>query len=134
METGLQNLYRDGLRLAGFAPYPLRADDKPRAVWPAGIKPPPLCLDGDEDQPGESDSDLALTHSEAARLATLTLQVDGAEIDTLCGRLDPEDPVEVYGVKVGGQWLRVDVMAPYVVRALNEDLKRQIAQLQREYA
>lgn len=34
-EEGLQALMRDGLAIEGIAP--LRSDDKPRAVWPAGL-------------------------------------------------------------------------------------------------
>lgn len=50
MDTGLQALFRDGLDLGALTPYPLRVDDKPRAVWPDGIQPQPLRLDGDTDE------------------------------------------------------------------------------------
>lgn len=52
MEIGLQALNRDGLNLGALTPFPLRADDKPRAVWPEGLThlpAAPLVLDGEEE-------------------------------------------------------------------------------------
>lgn len=44
MDNGLETLRSHGFRLLA----PLRNDDKPRAVWPSGIKPLPLTLEGEE--------------------------------------------------------------------------------------
>lgn len=56
MEIGLQALQRDGIDLGALTPYPLRADDKPRAVWPEGLThlpTSPLVLEGEEDEAEE---------------------------------------------------------------------------------
>jgi hypothetical protein len=56
MEIGLQALNRDGLNLGALTPYPLRADDKPRAVWPDGLThlpAAPLVLEGEEAEPDD---------------------------------------------------------------------------------
>ena len=53
MEIGLQALNRDGLNPGALTPFPLRADDKPRAVWPEGLThlpASPLVLDGEEEE------------------------------------------------------------------------------------
>lgn len=56
-DTGLAALQRDGLSLGAEHPlvYPLRQDDKPRAVWPAGLTHLPLVLDGDCEPDREED-------------------------------------------------------------------------------
>jgi hypothetical protein len=50
MNDGVLTLAKQGFALQGpAAPYPLRNDTKPRAVWPAG-----LVLDGENEEPEDS--------------------------------------------------------------------------------
>jgi hypothetical protein len=78
------------------------------------------------------DTELVLLYADAKQLEPVSLTVHGLEFDCLYGRLDSEDPVDVWAVDTSGYWMNTTELSGGICgalqQALREHLKREAAE------